>query len=369
MSPDSASQPFRWVPSESPRDGGPEILTGQPAAPGWSRRGGAVEEQPKARGGPLYPSRHAALFHAGPDEFAAVAVPYLVDAARSGERVVAVMTDQTRDVVATGLPDDVDVEFADAHAWYITPGQAMRRFDEYLSQREASGQPVSILAEPVWPDHDLIRRRAWHRCESLWRLSAPPDAVSLLCAHDIHRLNPGIVETARRTHPSVITPSGREPSTGYTEPRELCDELAAGELPAPGGTLSMMDFDIGDLAAVRSFVARMARLARLAVHRVDDVVTAVNEVALNAVVHGGGHGCLRCWRDPWQLIFEVQDRGEGRPDQLAAYVRPRRESLLDSGLGLWIANQCSDVLEVRDGPGWLVRLYTFLRAPVAPAAN
>lgn len=315
--------------------------------------------------GPPFSSAHAALLYSTVDELAAAAVPYLVEGARAGHRVVAVTGEDFRDVVSDRLPDDVDVEFADAEAWYVTPGQAMRRFDEYLSHRETTGQPVSILAEPVWPEHDVVRRRAWHRCESLWPLGAPPDAVSLLCAHDVRRLAPGIVGTVRRTHPTVVTASGQQPSADYTDPQVLCDEWAADGLPTPGGTLSMMEFDIGDLAAVRSFVARNARLARLAVHRVDDVVTAVNEVALNAVVHGGGHGCLRCWRDPWQLVFEVDDRGDGRPDQLAAHVRPRRESLLDSGLGLWIANQCSDVLEVRYGPGWLVRLYTFLRAPVA----
>lgn len=328
--------------------------------------GRAVNAGDQARNaGPSSPP-HAALCYSDTEQLSAAAASYLAKAARADSRILAVATPSVSNVVEDTLPGSVDVEFADADDWFTAPGRAMRRFDEYLSDHEATGRPLAILAEPVWPEHDAVRCRAWHRCEALWALSAPYEAVSMLCLHDVRRLAPSIVSTARRSHPSVAADDVWEPSSDYTDPRKLCEELAAEELPTPGGTPSTIEFGSAELPAVRGFVARNAVLARLVPARVDDVVTAVNEIALNAVVHGGGHGCLRCWRDPWQLVFEVDDHGCGQPDQVAAYIRPRREQLLDSGLGLWIANQLSDVLEVRGGPGWRVRIYILLRPPERP---
>ncbi|BCB77438.1 hypothetical protein GCM10022251_71060 [Phytohabitans flavus] len=112
----------------------------------------------------------------------------------------------------------------------------------------------------------------------------------------------------------------------------------------------------GRLPAIRLQVEIIARDCGLSAERASDWVTAVNELLANAVRHGGGSGELRIWRNG-DLFCEVRDAGPGfaptpyldRPD------RPVPSS--DGGMGLWIARQLSDGMEIDSGPsGTVVRI-------------
>jgi anti-sigma regulatory factor (Ser/Thr protein kinase) len=87
----------------------------------------------------------------------------------------------------------------------------------------------------------------------------------------------------------------------------------------------------------------------------EELVLAVNEVATNSVVHGGGGGILRVWEEDDALICEVDDGGlfdkplAGR--QLPDYADT-------SGRGLWLANQVCDLVQMRSfGGGSAVRIH------------
>jgi anti-sigma regulatory factor (Ser/Thr protein kinase) len=84
-------------------------------------------------------------------------------------------------------------------------------------------------------------------------------------------------------------------------------------------------------------------------------VLAVNEVATNSVVHGGGGGILRLWPEDEALICEVNDGG--RIDKPLA-GREVPEDSYTSGRGLWMANQICDLVQVRSfGGGSTVRIH------------
>src|SRR5262249_39656663 len=119
-----------------------------------------------------------------------------------------------------------------------------------------------------------------------------------------------------------------------------------------GGRLSVgatvtLAFSSADLAAVRQLVDARARTAGLPVARRQDAVLTVDEIASNAVRHGGGVGRLDVWAGRGWFYFRVADEGHGLP----IGVRPALpDPAQPNGRGLWIASRLADQLTVDSGP-------------------
>jgi anti-sigma regulatory factor (Ser/Thr protein kinase) len=80
--------------------------------------------------------------------------------------------------------------------------------------------------------------------------------------------------------------------------------------------------------------------------RIADLVVAVNELVSNAVLHGGGQGVLRVWRDSAAGTVTCEVSGPGHiADQLAG--RRFVPSSAGGAHGLWLVNQLCDLVEVR----------------------
>ncbi|MBE1484414.1 ATP-binding protein [Plantactinospora soyae] len=115
------------------------------------------------------------------------------------------------------------------------------------------------------------------------------------------------------------------------------------------------DFDGVRVADVRRTLTECLHAAGLGGPRLDDFVTAINEAMTNAVRHGGGWGEVRLWRAE-HLVCEVRDRGPGLADPLTVpRARPRPSA--NGGMGLWLARELADSIDVRsDAEGVRVRL-------------
>jgi anti-sigma regulatory factor (Ser/Thr protein kinase) len=88
---------------------------------------------------------------------------------------------------------------------------------------------------------------------------------------------------------------------------------------------------------------------------VADLVTATSELAANSIMHGGGTGTLRLWRENGNLIAEVEDAGRIE-DPLVGRLRPGIRQ--EGGRGLWLTNQLCDLVQIRSGEGGtVVRLH------------
>jgi anti-sigma regulatory factor (Ser/Thr protein kinase) len=125
-----------------------------------------------------------------------------------------------------------------------------------------------------------------------------------------------------------------------------------GRLAAPAAPVQSFPFDL-DLAPVRELVRARARSARLAAHRVVDLVLAVGEATANTVRHAGGRGTLRIWQDDTEIVCEVSDGGHMKNPR-AGELRPKAGTR--GGQGLWIIHQACDRVEVRSGDaGTVVR--------------
>ncbi len=116
-----------------------------------------------------------------------------------------------------------------------------------------------------------------------------------------------------------------------------------------------MDFQTASLREVRGRVADHGARAGLSGERIADLQLAVNEVATNSLVHGGGRGTLGVWREGGAVICEVRDRGRIE-DPLAGRRRPSAQGV--GGHGLWLANQLCELVQVRTfASGGAVRLH------------
>lgn len=118
--------------------------------------------------------------------------------------------------------------------------------------------------------------------------------------------------------------------------------------------VTMQRLTATDLDRVRQVVTRITRHAGLDPDRAARLTLAVNEVATNAIQHGGGEAGVTIRVEDRQIVIEVQDDGPGIPEDVTASL-PEPEAT--HGRGLWLANQLCDEVDLRTGgTGTLIRL-------------
>ncbi len=243
------------------------------------------------------------------------------------------------------------------------------------------------VGEPLWAGRGRQEAIECHRHEWLLpRAFAEDPLLWLVCAYDVAGLDAVDVDLARRLHHAVFDPSQlvrvQSPYGGQGEDHPGGDDLPAARLApepfpaddtlpvAPARTALNLSFGNGDLAEVREKVGDASTAAGLEPYRAKELTLAVHEIASNVLRHTGGPGRLRLWRSqagvegPAAVICEVSDRGRAAgpiADPLVGRDRPHTG--LDSGRGLWLANQLCDLVQLRtSATGTVVRMHVLLLA-------
>ncbi|MFC0527756.1 ATP-binding protein [Phytohabitans kaempferiae] len=108
-------------------------------------------------------------------------------------------------------------------------------------------------------------------------------------------------------------------------------------------------FDSDGLYGLRAAVAAHAADLGAGEEVVEELVVVANELATNAVRHGGGTGRLRLWRDGHLIRCEVSDTGPGLADGTVGHELVPLGAY--GGRGLWVVRQMSAHVDVRTGPG------------------
>ena len=155
---------------------------------------------------------------------------------------------------------------------------------------------------------------------------------------------------ARATTPSSSTGQERAPSATF-HPDSPGRALRGAPFPPPAQPPTELAFTTGDLASLRRLVGRQCVAAGLHPSATEDLTLAVDEVASNSLLHGGGRGVLRVWEEDRDLVCEVSDDGVIR-DPLVGRQPPALDRT--NGRGLWLANQLCDLVQVRSGAGGTV---------------
>lgn len=308
--------------------------------------------------------RHEAVLYDGHDEYVDLVGAFIDEGVMRGEPVL-VLTDPERvallkDRVVQQDPaaGDALVRFGDHRAAGRNPGRLLSAWCDLLD--EFAGRPVRGVSEVVWPGRNADELDECRMHEALLNVAfVEGPEWHLLCPYDAGRLDEDALAIGVDHHPDMIGADGRS-SRGAGIDR-LVDgpstvaALFARPFPAVPDGVDAFAFDRATLIGLRRHVRSEAVRLGIGGERADDFTLAVDEVATNSVVHGGGRGVLRLWMDRRTLICEVSDRGQV-PSALAGRRRPPPDQ--EGGRGLWMANQLCDLVQVRSpASGAVTRLH------------
>ena len=274
--------------------------------------------------------RHEALIYRDADEFLAVATPFILAGLEAGEPVLVAVGDLNVGLLGRELGSAAaEVNFAAIREVARNPARIIPFWREFLE--EHGGGPARGLEEPVWPGRSRAEIEECERHVSLLDFAFSADArLWLLRTYDGSALADEVLDRS-----------------SYVD-----------RLTEPPAEARFFAFDRSALAEVRRRVERVAEAAGLGRNRTADLVVAASELAANSVVHGGGGGTLRTWREQDRLLIEVEDIGQIEAP-LVGRLRPAITQ--EGGRGLWLANQLCDLVQIRSGSsGTVVRLQATL---------
>jgi anti-sigma regulatory factor (Ser/Thr protein kinase) len=298
--------------------------------------------------------RHDAFPYAGRDAFITSSADFLRAGAGRDERMIMVAErDRLIDVRDELGTDAAAVTFVDMAVAGRNPGRILPVFQQFVHAEE-SGRAMRGLGEAMYPGrsaaalaevqlHELLLNSAHCQGWDLW----------LRCPYDTTELDATGLAAMQASHPQLA---------GEAAPNFRADGHAhsffATELsPVPHGARSCHLILAGrdDLAAARQFVRRAASDLGLGGTRLDDLITAVNEVVTNSMRHGDGAAVVSVWRADGTLTCDVRDGGWIR-DLLVGRMVAAASST--GGRGLWLVNHLCDLVQIRSSPaGTSVRMY------------
>jgi len=294
------------------------------------------------------------LIYNDAEEFLHGTVSFLREGLEAGEPALVAVSQVPRALLEEELGGEAaGIRFADMEGLGRNPARIIPFWRQFVE--ECGGGPARGIGEPVWPGraHDEIDECQRHESLLNVAFSGQP-AWTLLCPYDGGALDAAVLERIGESHQHVLGEDLEEGVSGYLDQVDCF----AGEFPGRPPVMDELRFSRDGLPQVRRRVEQAAVLTGLAGGRTVDLILATSELAANSVVHGGGTGTFRVWRDGDRLVVEVEDAGLIE-EPLAGRIRPEQTQL--SGRGLWLANQLCDLVQIRSGlHGTTIRLHAAL---------
>ena len=300
---------------------------------------------------------HQACLYGSDRQFLEMALPFLEPGLANGEPVLAVTTPANLELIRSALGTRAeDVDYAESAFFGRRPPQRIAAFHRY-AQRQAPGRDgarVRILAEPVWTGRSAREIAAWQRMESALNVALAETSIFMICPYDTRSTGPGIVDSARRTHPALARGPDAIPNPDYADPAAFASESYGRPLPEPPEGAAAFEFN-GNLRSLRQFVAGRAAAYGLAGDRAGLLVQAAGEVGSYLNYLDRGQVAVRTWEQAGAVMCDFSQPATSfrdpflglRPAGLAA--RP--------GDGLWLTGQICDWMDIRSGiHGGTIRL-------------
>jgi anti-sigma regulatory factor (Ser/Thr protein kinase) len=301
------------------------------------------------------PFRHGLLEFDDIRELPRIVVPFIVDGLAAGERAVIEVSEDVRVALSGGVH----------HSWlpgvgllgdtFTHPHQALWTLRQLVDEGQRPGEHGIRLVTQI-DYEDACDPVDWVRAETVANHVFRDLDVRSLCLYDRSSLNEAILHEAHHCHPTIVDESGPRPNPAYEEPvehlRALDTGIEASPLEATDPAISMAIFDRSSLARLRALADKMLDSTMLPAHRRADLLDAVFEVSVNALMFGGEHIDVSVWHDDGAILCRVTDDGPGLPDPLTGYAPPDGSDHL-SGRGLWSARQLCDRLTTSQGPAGL----------------
>jgi anti-sigma regulatory factor (Ser/Thr protein kinase) len=318
--------------------------------------------RPAVPSGPAIVHQHDLAVYDSPEQLVAVAVPFLRAGLAAGDAAVIAIEDSCARLLIDALGDADDIVVAERQGVYrARPPAAITAFRKLTEERTQAGHPrVRVVGET---DFGPTAREwlEWQRYEAVINRALRPQPLWGLCVYDARRLPDQVLEAGLHTHPHLVDEHGRRPNPDYVDPAGYLRSLPVPVEPLEATEPLLQVDDVSDFIGLRHAVGE--RLARLGgdPDRVEDLHLAIDEMSSNAVRHGGPPVRLRLWASADRVVCRISDRGAGMDDPFAGYGPAHGTDLSRGGMGLWLARQLCDNVDVIDaGTGLTVRLATAL---------
>jgi anti-sigma regulatory factor (Ser/Thr protein kinase) len=289
---------------------------------------------------------HRLLVHDGDDEYLAAMLPFAREGLALGEAVVVVDDADRLQTIASALGSDGDaIRFEEGDRWWHGPWRTFAAYERSVRELLESHPAVRAIAHPTWLADEA--NREWRRFESFANLHFDGWPYRSLCSYDRAALGAEVCAEARATHPLLHVDGGTAPCRAYVDPHRFVATCVRDLPPAPPD----LRLDVGSVddlldarRAVGEWTHRRAGTSGVA----DRLVLAMNELASNALRHGGGEARVELALHGDTVLMEVVDAGADGLDPLAPYRPPVPD--LTGGRGLWIAATLCDEIDIRPGP-------------------
>jgi anti-sigma regulatory factor (Ser/Thr protein kinase) len=295
---------------------------------------------------------HDALLYESPEHLVEVAAPFLLEGLAAGDAAVIATSTATAGLLREAVGRSRDVHVLDrAEVYRSRTPAAITTFQQLAEDRAAGGgRRVRIVGEVDFgpTERDWLE---WQRYEAVVNEALAGWPLWGLCVFDTQRLPDPLLATVLHTHPRVVTSRGREDNPLFTEPADYLRALPVPAEPLEGTTPRLHATRVADFAGLRRAVATALTGVAAAADVLQDFLLAVDEMTSNALRHGGRPVDLRLWVGPDRLVCTIRDRGAGWDDPFAGYGPAHGDDLSRGGMGLWLARQLCDHVDIRTGTG------------------
>jgi anti-sigma regulatory factor (Ser/Thr protein kinase) len=296
--------------------------------------------------------RHDALLFDTDDRLTDVAVPFLLEGLDAGDAAVIATSPRAADVLRDALDGHPLVHvLARGDVYRARTPTAITTFRRLAEERSAGGiRKVRVVGEVDFgpTERDWLE---WQRYEAVINHALASWPLWGLCVFDTQRLPEPVLDSAMRTHPGLVTADGWGRNPQFASPAEY-----VGTLPIPGEPLEdtpprFAAHDVTDFIALRHAVAAELATVDAPGDPVEDYLLAVDEMSSNAARHGRPPISLSLWTAPDRIVCTIADRGPGWDDPFAGYGPAHGEDLSRGGMGLWLARQLCDHVDITTDPG------------------
>jgi anti-sigma regulatory factor (Ser/Thr protein kinase) len=292
---------------------------------------------------------HTALLYKTPDEFVASLVPFVLQGIQADEFVLVVTDSDKGQLLRERLGSATDYTVAEDVDVYTSPGRTLAGYIDTVRESTSNGRSMRVAGEPIWAGLSTVEVEEWTCVEAACNVAFADSQVTMLCPYDVSRLDPKIVEAARRTHPRLQTTDGLIHSSEFVSPSTHQSTIRGGVLPAPSGPVEEISLTSSTaLSGVRWFVQRYARNHSMPAERAEDLALAVSELATNGAENGVGPVRVRIWSSGDAVVCDVESRSWFAVS-FAGLLPP--EPTAPRGRGIWIAGQFCDSLAIRSQDG------------------
>ena len=301
---------------------------------------------------------HDALLYDSPEDLVDAAVPFLLTGLEAGEAAVVAARSETAAILRDAVDGDPRVHVLDrADVYRARTPTAITTFRTLAEQRVSEGvDRVRVVGEVDYgpTERDWLE---WQRYESVINAALADWPLWGLCVFDTQRLPDPLLTSALQTHPMVVGRSGRERNARFAAPAEYLRSLPIPDEPLERTTPRLWAADVEDFIGLRHAVAAELGTLRAPRDLVEDFLLAVDEMTSNALRHGKPPVSLGLWIGGDRVVCTITDQGPGWDDPFAGYGPAHGDDLSRGGMGLWLARQLCDHVDIwRSAGGAQVRL-------------